>query len=386
VVTTQTISSFYSRNSEENPYVKMTAAVLTEYHRPLEIDTVDLAAPQEGEVRVKISACGVCRSDLHVAQGKMPGGITLPLIPGHEASGIVDDIGANVHRVAVGDRVVLATYHGCGHCDACLVGNPYGCNVPIFEQMGDGSTGVSRNGEVINLLGRFSGFAEYAVVSERACVKLPDAMPLEVASLLGCAVLTGFGSVIRHAKVDLGSSTAVIGLGGVGLSAIQACYVAGATTIIAIDVDESKLEMARRFGATHVVNAEKEDACARVLDLTNGAGVDFSFEVIGIPAVIRQAYNMTANGGLVTVVGVSPPGSEVAFPATDFGHRKTVTWASAGNANAWNDIPRIVDLYLAGRWELDLLVSGTRPLVEANEAMADLSDGHVIRTLLTPAS
>jgi S-(hydroxymethyl)glutathione dehydrogenase / alcohol dehydrogenase len=252
--------------------------------------------------------------------------------------------------------------------------------------MGDGSTRVSRNGEAINFLGRISGFAEYVVVSERGCVKISEAMPLDVASLLGCGVLTGFASVIRHAKVDLGSSTAVIGLGGVGLSAIQACYVAGATTIIGIDVNESKLEMAKRFGATHVVNAETEDACARVQELTNGAGVDFSFEVIGIPAMIRQAYNMTADGGLVTVVGVSPPGSEVALPATDFGHRKTVTWASAGNANVWNDIPRIVDLYLAGRWELDLLVSATRPLVEVNEALADLSDGRVIRTLLKPAS
>jgi S-(hydroxymethyl)glutathione dehydrogenase / alcohol dehydrogenase len=363
--------------------MKMRAAVLSEPKHALEIQTLDLADPGPGEVRVKVAASGVCASDLHVLDGKFPMALGMPIVPGHEAAGIVDEIGEGVTEVAPGDHVVITFYPGCGRCVACKTGTPFACKNVRMDRMPDGTTRLSRNGQPVYHYSNVSSFAEYLMVTERGCVKIPSDLPLDVACLIGCGVITGFAVVIRHTKVAIGSSAAVIGCGGVGLNVLQACHLAGATKIIAVDTSDFKLDMARQFGATHTVNATSEDPVKTVREMTNGLGVNYSFEVIGVPELIRQAYDLTAAGGTVTVVGVSPPGTEVSFPAIDFGNRKTVTWASGGAANPWRDFPIIADLYKGGRWKLDELVTRRRPLDEVNEAVADLRAGRVARSVLT---
>ena len=206
---------------------------------------------------------------------------------------------------------------------------------------------------------------------------------MELACLVSCGVVTGFGVAIRHAHVEIGSSVVVIGCGGVGLNVIQACFLAGATQIIAIDPTDAKRKLATRFGATDVVNPRNEDVQARVLKITDGLGAQYAFEVVGMPSTLRQAYDCTAAGGLVVSVGLAAPGQEVSFPATDFGKRKTVTWASAGAASPWRDLPILIDLYRAGRWNLEDLLSTVRPLVEVNAAFDDMKAGLVARTVLT---
>ena len=363
--------------------MQIRAAILPELKHDLKIETLDLADPGPGEVRVKVAASGVCASDLHVLDGKFPLPLGMPLVPGHEAAGIVDEIGAGVTSVEPGDHVVITFYPGCGRCVTCKTGTPFACKNVRMDRMPDGTTRLSRNGEPVYHYSNVSSFAEYTVVTERGCVKVPEELPLDVACLIGCGVITGFAVVIRHTKVTIGSSVAVIGCGGVGLNVLQAAHLAGATKIIAVDTNDFKLDMARQFGATDTVNASSVDPVKTVRELTDGLGVNYSFEVIGVPTVIRQAYDLTAAGGTVTVVGVSSPGTEVAFPAIDFGNRKTVTWASGGAANPWHDFPIVADLHHAGRWKLEELVTKRRPLEEVNEAVADLRAGRVARSVLT---
>lgn len=362
--------------------MKIEAAVLPEPKHALEVETIDLADPKPGEVRVRVAASGICGSDLHVIDGELPVPLGMPMVLGHEAAGIVDVVGEGVTEVAPGDHVVMTFYPGCGHCVSCKLGTPFYCRNMSIDLMPDGTSRLSRNGQTIYHFSNISSFADHLVVTERGCVKVADELPFDVACLIGCGVITGYAVVVRHAKVEIGSSVAVIGCGGVGLNAVQAAIVAGATTVIAIDTNDFKLEKAREFGATHTVNPATTDPVEAARELTDGRGVDYSFEVIGIPEVIRQAYDLTAPGGLVTVVGVAPPGTEVSFPATDLGRRKTVTWATSGGANPWRDFGIISDLYVAGRWKLDELVSQHRPLSEVNEAIEDFRAGRVARTVL----
>jgi S-(hydroxymethyl)glutathione dehydrogenase/alcohol dehydrogenase len=360
--------------------MQMRAAVLWEPHSPLRIESVTLPDPGPRDVLVRIVGSGVCGSDVHVLHGQLPF-YDCPIVPGHEAAGVVEAIGSEVTAVATGDHVILGWIPGCGSCQSCWDGHPERCpNLGFSGALYDGRTRIRVGDEAIGSMAHIGGFAEYALVGERTCIKIREDAPLERVCLIGCGVATGYGSVFLRAGVQPGATALVIGCGGVGLNVIQFLDLAAATTIIAVDVHPAKLELARTMGATHVVDASSVDVADAVRELTAGVGVDHAFEVISTAATIRQAYEVTRPGGQVTVVGVAPPGEEVSLPAT---LRKTVTGGGPAGTQ-WGVTPMLVDLYMAGKVKLDELVSRERPLDGVNDAFADLAAGRVARTVLLP--
>ncbi len=354
----------------------MKAAVLNQRRTPLVISEVEIADPMPGEVQVRLVASGVCHSDLsHIQRDTWS---KLPLVLGHEGAGIVEKLGAGVSRVAVGDRVVMAFGMKCGECFFCLRGQPYLCATPIPSH-----TRLSRQGEHLNTFLNISSFAEKANVDARCVVKVPDAMPLDRACLVACGVTTGIGAVTNTAHVEPGASVAVIGLGGVGLNVVQGARLAGAGRIIAIDVLNNKLEMARDFGATHVINARIDDPIERVRSLTVGWGADYSFEVIGNPNTVRQAYEMVRKGGTAVVVGVAPEDAEVNINLAGLMRSgKTLTGCNYGSMRPHVDFPRNMELYLLGRIKLDELISRRFHLEEINEALRAMEQGEVARGVI----
>jgi len=353
----------------------MKAAVLKEAKQPLVIEDVTLEDPGPGQVLVKTAATGVCHSDLHFMDGLWPA--PTPAILGHEASGVVEQVGPGVTYVEPGDHVVLVFIPFCGSCRNCTIGRPNLC-----QQGGSSRPTLHIGDKVVPPFLSMSSFAEYMVVQEGGLVKIRKDAPLESASLVGCGVMTGVGAAINTAKVQPGSSCAVIGAGGVGLNVIQGCVLAGAERIIAIDIHPNKLEMAREFGATHFIDASKEDAVAKVRELTEG-GVDYAFEVIGLPQAITQAFDMARAGGEAIVVGMAPLGSEVTISAPAFLAEKVLRGCIYGSARPRADMPRIIDLYMAGKLKLDELVSRTYPLEQINEAFTALKNGEVARSVIT---
>jgi Zn-dependent alcohol dehydrogenase len=378
----------------------MHAAVAYEPKQTLAYESVTLAEPRPDEVLVRIAASGICGSDLHLVDGSLeipgPNGprmLPFPVVPGHEAAGVVEAAGAQVRAVSPGDHVIVNIYPGCGHCPSCHGGRPARCPNVSQGFMPDGSTRLRANGRPIHHMAYCSSFAEYAVVTEGGCVKIRQDMPLDLACLIGCGVATGYGAVFGAARVHPGASVLVVGAGGVGLNVIQSAALAGATTIVAVDIADSKLAVAAAFGATHTFRAAGgvdgtvgvdgtggADWQAGVRELTRGRGVDFGFEAVSTPATIRQAFDATANNGVFTIVGLAPPGSEVSYPATI---TKTVMRGGIANANPWTDFPAIVDLYLAGRFKLDELVAQRRPLRDVNQALDALRRDSDRRTVLT---
>ena len=307
--------------------MEMKAAVLWNIHEELRIETVSLPAPKPLDVLVRIVGSGVCGSDLHVIDGELPY-FACPIVTGHEAAGIVEEVGSAVTTVSVGDQVVLGWIPGCGACYACWNGAPAKCgNVTFGGVLYDGHTRLSKGERQIFSMVHIGGFAEYALVGERTCIKIREDAPLDRVCLIGCGVSTGYGSVFHSAKVIPGSTALVIGCGGVGLNVIQFLALAAATTIIAVDLNDSKLHQARLFGATHTVNGADHDTVAAVMEVTRGQGVDYAFEVISTPRTIRQAYDATRRGGVVSVVGVAPPDAELTIPANV---RKTLQGAGPG--------------------------------------------------------
>ncbi|MEX2159847.1 MAG: Zn-dependent alcohol dehydrogenase [Dehalococcoidia bacterium] len=354
----------------------MKAAVLREAKKPLVIEDVGIDKnPGPGLVLVKTSASGVCHSDLHFIEGSWP--IPTPAILGHEASGIVEKVGDGVTYVKPGDHVVMLFTPFCGVCRYCTTGRPNLCGE------GRASTPTLKIGDrAVAPFLSMSSFAEYMVVPQGGVVKIREDVPMNVAALVGCSVMTGVGAAINTAKVEPGASCAVIGAGGVGLNVIQGCALAGAEKIIAIDVNTNKLEMAREFGATHFVDASKEDPVAKVQELTGGAGADYAFEVIGLPAAITQAFNMVRRGGEAIVVGMAPVGSEAAISAPAFLAEKVLRGCVYGSTRPRYDMPRILDLYMAGKLKLDELVSRTYPLEGINDAFAAMKNGEVARSVI----
>jgi S-(hydroxymethyl)glutathione dehydrogenase/alcohol dehydrogenase len=360
--------------------MQIKAAVLYGPHEPLRIESIELADPRPGDVLVRIVGSGVCGSDLHLLDGELAM-YDYPIVPGHEAAGVVEAVGSDVRYVEPGDHVVLGWLPGCGQCATCWDGKPHACAEISWNRLYDGGTRLSTNGRAISHMAHVSGFAEHAVVGERTCVKIRRDAPLEKVCLIGCAVATGYGAVFGSARVTPGASALVIGCGGVGLNVIQSLRLARATTIVAVDVNEFKLDKARAFGATHTVDATAADPVEAALEITGGRGVDYAFEVISRAATIRQAFDATRFGGTVVVVGVpSPPDAELSVPA-HLG--KTVTNASP-MPTQWSNTPMLVDLYMSGALQLDELISRERPLEEVNEAFADLRSGNVARTVLRP--
>jgi S-(hydroxymethyl)glutathione dehydrogenase / alcohol dehydrogenase len=352
----------------------MKAAVLREVNKPLVIEEATLDDVGPRQVLVKTAASGVCHSDLHFVDGVWP--IPLPAVLGHEAAGTVEKIGEGVTYVEPGDHVILSFVPSCGACRYCASGQPYLCgNARTRNQT------IHIGDQAVAPFLSMSSFAEYMLVPEDGVVKIRKDMPLDKAALVGCGVMTGVGAAINTAGVEPGTWCAVIGTGGVGLNVIQGCALAGAEKIIAIDVHPNKLEMAREFGATHFINATNEDPVAKVQELTGG-GSDYAFEVIGLPSAITQAFNMIRRGGKAVVVGMAPPTSEVTVGAAAFLASKQLIGCTYGSARPRYDMPRIIDLYMAGKLKLDELVSRTYPLEGINDAFAAMKNGEVARSVL----
>ena len=362
----------------------MKAAVLEAYGQPLNVTDVDLAGPQAHEVRVKIRAAGVCHSDLTIQQGKVP--YPTPCVLGHEGAGEVVEVGDGVTSVQPGDHVVLMWTPMCGDCFYCRRGQTHLCDRNRgMGMMDDGTSRLSKNGQIILHGINTACFAEEVIMRDHAVVKIDDDIPFEVAAVIGCGVLTGVGAAINTAKLHPGEAVAVIGCGGVGINVIQGARLAGANPIIAIDTMDSKLDMAERFGATHRVNASEKDAVATVMELTGARGADAAFEVVGHPALERQAFDMTRRGGRAVFVGMAAFTDEVTLPSLLLAlGEKNVLGCYYGSCDPKRDIPRFLSLWKAGKLDLEGLISQTSTLDGVNAAFEDMEAGKVIRTVLIP--
>ena len=305
----------------------MKAAVLREVFKPLNIEDVDVSTPGAHEVRVRTVAAGVCRGDVHFQQGLYP--TPMPIVLGHKLAGIIEAVGSEVRYVQPGDHVITCLSVFCGHCNYCTTGRPNLCNRVDTQRRQDEPPRLSQRGEVMYQFADLSSYAEQLLVHEHAVVKIRDDMPLDKAALIGCGVTTGVGAVINTAKVPPGSTVAVIGCGGVGLSAVQGAVIAGAGRIIAIDTRSSKLELAQICGATDLIHASEGDAVQRVKDLTGG-GVEYSFEAIGLKTTAEQAFYMLAKGGTATVIGMIPMGTKIELHGPDFLQEKRIQGSSIG--------------------------------------------------------
>ena len=355
----------------------MKAAVLWERRTPLTIEEVEIADPAPGEARVRIGASGVCHSDLHHIKRDSTAS-KLPLVLGHEAAGIVEAVGEGVTRVKPGDRVISAFGVRCGECFYCVRNEPFLCATPPPTHVR-----LRRGDQQFHPFLNVGSFAERANLDARNLVPIPDEMPLDVAALVACGVSTGIGAVITTAGVEPGANVAVIGLGGVGLNVVQGAALAGAARIIAIDVLDHKLELARGFGATHTINARQEDPVERVKGLTGGWGADYTFEVIGNPLTIKQAYDSIRKGGAAVIVGLAPEDAELGVKPVDMMRTgRRILGCNYGSIRPHYDIPRYVDLYLGGRIKLDELISRRFALNEINAAFAALEAGEVARGVI----
>ena len=355
----------------------MKAAVLRTIPGELAIEDIDIDGPGPREVLVRTVAAGVCHSDQHYLVGKYT--TPLPTVMGHEAAGVVEAIGDQVTHVKPGDHVVACLSVFCGHCEYCLTGRMTLCDQSGTTRVD--SARLSRDGELIHPYSSVGAFADQMLLHEHALVRIDDDIPLVTASIVGCAVVTGLGSVFNTARVEPGSTVAVIGCGGIGLNVIQGSNLAGAGRIIALDVFPKKLEMALEFGATDVVQSS-EDAVNEVMELTGG-GVGYSFDAVGTKHTARQSFMMLRPGGVATLIGMIPLGVEISLPGVDFLYEKTVKGSNMGSTRSRIDIPRYLDFYRSGRLKLDELISRTRPLHEIDQAMADLDGGSVARTVIT---
>jgi S-(hydroxymethyl)glutathione dehydrogenase/alcohol dehydrogenase len=356
------------------------AAVVHEVPGVPRVVDVIIDEPGPHEVLVKTAATGVCHSDLHNVDGQSRV-VGPPFIPGHEASGIAESVGADVREISAGDHVVSCVSSFCGWCRACLDGKPFRCQRRITHSRSPGEPPrIREGGSAVSQVGGIGGFAERMLVHERTLACVPAAMPLDLAALLGCAVVTGFGAVVRSARLTPGSTAVVVGCGGVGVHVIQAARFAGARTVVAIDRDPSKLLMAAGFGATHTVLAGP-GAAAQAQDITSG-GADFAFEVVGSPATVEMALRATAPGGSCTVVGLPPDGARLSFPASLLGDDRSLRTCRMGSNRFRLDIPLLADLYLQQRLELERAVTGRFRLDEVGTAFEELRQGRAARSLV----
>jgi Zn-dependent alcohol dehydrogenase len=358
-------------------------AVCNEFGKPLNIEELELDQPGYGEVKVKVKACAICHSDIHSAKGEHAP-IKLPAIGGHEIAGIVAEVGEGCSYVKVGDAVIVSIVTpGCGQCYYCLVGQPYNCSVKPLRLAGLGRY-VNKKGErLMQFAGGIAGFVEYTTVAEDHLVKIPQDMPMDKASLLGCGVISGFGAVTNRAQVKAFDSVLVMGTGGVGLNAIQGARFSGAHPVIAADILDSKLESARDFGATHIVNVKTEqDPVKKIFEITQNRGADHVFVAVAGIDILRQAHNMCGRNGTTYVIGHSGPEIMSNFSANEFVGGKKMSGSAMGTTRPRLDIPRLVELYSCGRLKLDELISTHYPFEQINEAMAASEKGRDLRNVL----
>jgi S-(hydroxymethyl)glutathione dehydrogenase/alcohol dehydrogenase len=356
------------------------AAILESAPGALVVDDITVGDVGPREVRVRTVAAGLCHSDLHFIQGLYP--YPLPAVLGHESAGVVEEVGNEVRDFAVGDHVVSCVSGFCGACRYCLTGRPYLCTKVGLNRAPGSAPRLSRGDEALSPFFDLASFSEELLVHEHYLVKIRPDMPLEQAALLGCGVTTGLGAVLNTASVRPGETVAVLGCGGIGLNAIQGAALAGAGRVIAVDRLPAKLAMAQAFGATDVVDASAGDPVAAVFELTAGEGVDHAIEAIGLKATVEQAFAMVGRGGTATVIGMVPVGQLLEIDATQLLGGKRLQGSNMGSNRFRIDIPRYVDWYLAGRLELDALVSATMPLDEINDGFAALAAGEVARQLV----
>ncbi len=355
----------------------MKAAICTEFGKPFTIAKVMLAPPRAGEIQVKLAACAICHSDIAYANGIWGG--ALPAIYGHEAAGTVTALGAGVSNFAKGHRVLVTLINSCGHCPSCQGGQPTSCDhtwdarpTPLSDSSGDITRGMN-----------VGGFAESCVVDASQCVKLPDDIALDVASLLACGVITGIGAVVNTAKMKPGSNVAVIGAGGVGLNTIQGAAICGAAKIIALDINPDKLLAAKEFGATDTILSTTRNVPAQIRALTNGRGVDYAFVTVGVPAVFQSTPDLLAAGGAMVMVGMTGSADEVTYkPVNISSMNQSLLGSRMGQTVLSRDIPWLIDLYRQGRLKLDELITKRWSLDQINEAMADTRAGHARRNVI----
>jgi NDMA-dependent alcohol dehydrogenase len=364
--------------------MKIQAAVFYEPNTPFKIETLELEPPRAGEVLVKMAAAGVCHSDWHLVTGATR--YVTPAVPGHEGAGLVEAVGEGVTGLKPGDHVILNWAPTCGSCFYCLNYQPNLCSTYVGPKwtgtMLDGTTRLSLNGQKVYHYNVTACFADYTIVPQQYCVPLSREVPLTIGALIGCAVTTGVGAALNKAQVRPGSSVAVFGAGGIGLSIIMGAKLAGARRIIAIDRSEAKADIARSFGATDFLIAGPETH-ETVRQLTAGRGADYVFEAIGLPAVQEQCFEAVRPGGLLVLVGIAPTGSKTNLPGAIIARQeKTVTGAYYGAANPVRDFPGYAELYLQGKLDLDRLVSKTYSLEQINLAYSDMLTGKIARGVI----
>src|SRR5688572_6386027 len=364
------------------PSQSARAVLCRELNQPVVVETITVDPPKRGEVRVKMGACGVCHSDLSAVNGTIA--LPLPLVLGHEAAGVVDALGEDVAGLAKGDHVVFSFIYMCGKCRFCAAGRPVLC-VEQGRALTTPLEGTPRvrdaGGKPLNIFSGCGTMAEYATVSAENVIRIDPKIPMEVAAIVGCAVTTGVGAVFNTARVEPGSSVAVFGCGGVGLSAIQGARVAGAERIIALDTLPAKLEMAKKFGATDVI-LFKEDPTKELKKMTGG-GPDYAFECVGSGELSGVAYRAIRRGGTAVVVGVAKPAESTSVRSmTLVFEEKTLTGSYFGSCVPRVDFPRMLSLYLAGQLRLDEMITRRYAIGEAPQAFADLQAGRNARGVI----
>ena len=363
----------------------MRAAILRDDSGTLNIEDVAIDKPDRNEVLIKTVASGLCHSDLHFIDGSWSFLAMYPMLLGHEAAGVVQAVGEDVVGIQTGDHVITCLSMFCGYCERCLTGHSYICSERQQvqgRQSGNQPRITDHEGIEVNQFTGIGSFGEEMLVHQNGVVKINNEMPLDRAALVGCGVTTGVGAVFRSAEVKPGSTVAVVGCGGVGISTVQGAHLAGARQIIAVDLEQQKLDWATQLGATHTVNPNDGDPVAQVLELTGG-GVDYSFEAIGLKQTAEQAYGMIRAGGLATIMGMIPPGVNLEIPGADlFLSAKRLQGSIMGSNNFKVDMPHLCDLYLGGRLKLDEMVSRTITLDEINDGFTAMKNGEVVRAVI----
>ena len=363
----------------------MQAAVLERSGEAVHMQSVDIIEPRAGEVRVRVRHCGVCHSDFSIVNGTFPQ--TEPVILGHEAAGVVESVGPQVTRLAVGDHVVLTPAPACGHCYYCQRGDHSLCPDAMgvaTSTLPDGETGLYRGGKPVLRGVGVGAWAEYVITQEHGAIKVPDEVPLNVVCVIGCALQTGAGAVLNTARVEEGASVLIMGLGGIGQAAVQGARIAGAARIIVSDPVAERREMAADFGATDLLDPNQDDVLAEVKRLTGDIGADYAFETAGVGALSALGLEAIRIGGLLVCVGAPPMDQGLSIPMLAYfvTTQKRVSGCMLGSCNSSYDIPRLVRLYQNGTLDLDRMITRRRPLSEVNEAMADMAAGRGIRTVL----
>ncbi|OQW43882.1 MAG: alcohol dehydrogenase [Proteobacteria bacterium SG_bin6] len=358
----------------------MKAAILFEPKSDLVIEDVRIDTPGPREVLIRTAACGVCRSDLHFVDGSFPH--PMPTVPGHEAAGVVEAVGSDVTRLKPGDHVITFFTVFCGSCEMCVTGRPSLCVDPSTRRPKGAPPRLARaDGTPLAPFLNLSAFAEAMLVHENACVAISKDMPLTQAALLGCAVITGAGAIFNDSKLRAGESVAVIGCGGIGLAAINAAKIAGAGQIIAIDPVPEKRALAARLGATHGFGPDEPDLVKKLAALTLG-GVDYAIEAVGRPETAELAWTLLKRGGTATILGMIAPGKAVSLPGPSFLTGKRLQGSLLGSTRFPIDMPRLVQLYLDGKLDLDTLVAEKIPLAGINGALAALRQGDTVRSVI----